>query len=105
MTSVSDVPEPRRISSTLCWADASLPGSMTADQLDAVIFSKLQQNWLKTARVIGDVIEAYGSLPLAAEVVGARIHYLVGNRSIEARGNPRMWRHSELRLARTSSRS
>ena len=97
---MSDDHEPPRVSSTLRWSDVSLPLAITVAELDALIVSTVTQNWLKTARIIGDVVQALRkrSTPIDAEVVGARIVELVKAGQIEAAGNPTMWRHSELRL-------
>src|SRR5437868_4680047 len=96
---MSDYAEPPHISSTLRWEDVSLPGAVTVEDLDATILAVLKPNWLKTARIVGDVIVAFRkrSILLDDEIVGARVRLLVDNGAIEAQGNPRMWRHSELR--------
>ena len=97
---MSDYAEPPHISSTLRWEDVSLPSAVTIEDLDAVIFAMLKPSSMKTARIIGDVVVAFRdrSIALDPEIVGARIALLVGNGSVEALGNPRMWRHSELRM-------
>ncbi|MBV8835036.1 MAG: hypothetical protein JO000_00725 [Alphaproteobacteria bacterium] len=88
--------EPPHVGSTLRWEDVWLPSALTAEVLDATIFSMLQPRSLKTARIIGDVVEALRRRSIDPEIVGARIQVLVDNGSIEALGNPRKWRHSEL---------
>jgi hypothetical protein len=92
--------EPPHVSSTLRWDEVALPPAVTVADLDTLIISSLTQNWLKTARIIGDVVHAFGnrSTPLDAEVVGARIVALVKAGQIDVQGSPSMWRHSELRL-------
>jgi hypothetical protein len=95
---MSDYVEPPRISSTLRWEEVSLPSAVRIEDLDAVIFAMLKPRSSKTARIIGDVVEAFRnrSIALDPEIVGARIQLLVDDGSIEALGNPRKWRHSEL---------
>ncbi len=92
--------EEPHVNSTLRWEDVTLPQSITADDLDGMIFSKLNPSWRKTARIIGDVAAAYNqrSTPLDAEIVGARIQALAEAGRIESQGNLSMWRHSEVRL-------
>ncbi len=92
--------EEPHISSTLRWDDVTLPPSVTVDGLDEVIFSKLDPNWRKTARIVGDVAVAYkrGSMLLDAGIIGARIQALAETGRIDSQGNLSMWRHSEVRL-------
>lgn len=100
-----DYVEEPRISSTLQWKDVKLPPSLTVDELDQVIFSMLKPNWLKTARIIGDVVTAYKSRPMSVdnEIVGARIQALAEAGHIESQGSLSMWRHSEVRLKTTAT--
>ena len=100
---MSDDREPPRISSTLRWKDVTLPQWLTADELDQVIFSKLNPNWRKTAMIIGDVVRAWKSrsMPVDEEIIGARIQALAEAGRIESQGNLSMWRHSEVRLSAT----
>ena len=92
-----DVPE---ICSTLRWQDVSLPASITAADLDALIFAELAPNWRKVARIVGNAFDASQSRSfcVSAEVIAARIQALADARKIESEGNLSMWRHSEVRL-------
>jgi hypothetical protein len=93
--------EPPHISSTLEWKDVSLPPAVSVDDLDRMILSKLRPGyWLKTARIIVDVMTAFKdqSIELDCEIVGARIRALADAEEIDSAGNVAMWRHSEVRL-------
>jgi Protein of unknown function len=100
MSGYPDEPEEDRISSTLRWKDVVLPASVTAADIDALIFPHLVENWRKVARIVGDVLTACNarSIPLSAEVIGARIRELAETGQIESAGNLTMWRYSEVRL-------
>jgi hypothetical protein len=90
------------ISSTLTWDQVTLPESVSEADIDQMIFSMLRSHWQKTAMIIGRSLELCRerSLPITAEVFGARIQALADSDSIEVRGDPRKWGHSEVRLER-----
>ena len=94
-------PDDRPVTSSfLKWEDVSLPESVSEEDLDAVIFSALQQNWRKTAMTIvmaSRLCEAR-EWQLGYEALGARIQYLADNGRIESQGDLSKWRHSEVRL-------
>jgi hypothetical protein len=89
-----------RICSTLRWSDVSSPESVTAADLDALIFSELTERLLKVARIVAGVFETLEarSLYLSPEVIAARVRELAETGRIESVGNLTMWRHSEVRL-------
>lgn len=93
-------PDPPRISSTLRWQDVSLPDPISEAYLDALIFAVLKPTSQKTVRVIGRAFmrsEAQMN-PIDHEIIAARIVALAEAGRIESYGDPRMWRHSEVRL-------
>ena len=96
----SEESEEERVCSTLRWDDVRLPQSVSAADLDVLIFHELAQNWLKVARVVGRAEEACDarSLPVSMDVIAARVRALVEAGTIEGVGNLTMWRHSEVRL-------
>ena len=97
---MSEESEEERVCSTLRWDDVRLPQSISAADLDVLIFHELAQNWLKVARVVGRAKEACDarSLPVSMDVIAARVRALVEAGTIEGVGNLTMWRHSEVRL-------
>ena len=96
----NDKEEEPHVSSFLKWADVTLPKSVTAAELDKIVFSVLKNNWLKTVRIINDTATACKDrlVPIDYEVIGARIQALADEGKIDAQGNLSMWRHSEVRL-------
>jgi Protein of unknown function len=75
----------------------------TEPELDQLLLSFCEMRWLKVARVIGHTIltleERGGNLPRGtAEAIDARMAVLVGSGQLEAKGNIRNWRYSEVRL-------
>ena len=88
------------IDSVLRWENVVLPKSMSEADLDQLIFSALEPNWRKTARVIGNLVIRSNELswPIDAEMLAARLQALVEAGSIESAGDLRAWRHSEVRL-------
>jgi len=96
-----DEPEEERVSSTLRWKDVVLPASVTAADIDALIFTELTDPyWRKVARVVGRALTTCEarSIPLNAEVIAARIQELAETGRLESAGNLTMWRYSEVRL-------
>jgi hypothetical protein len=96
---LSDDREEPHVSSTLRWKDVRLPRSVTEADLDALIFSVLNQNWRKTARIVGSTLELCEArlIEVSAEVIAARIQDLVETGKIEGVGDLSKWRHSEVR--------
>jgi hypothetical protein len=88
------------IDSVLRWEDVALPDSVSEADLDQLIFSALEPNWRKTARVIGNLLIRCNALawPIDAEMLAARVQALAEAGSIESAGDLRAWRHSEVRL-------
>ena len=96
-------PPPRElpdISGSLRWADVTLPASVTAADLDRIIFSKLGKRLMKTARIVHDVVVECERLawPITSDIVGARIEELSDEDRIDSEGDLRYWGHSEVRL-------
>jgi hypothetical protein len=92
--------ENERICSTLQWKDVRLPRSVTEIDLDALIFSFVEQRWRKTAYIVSRCFEHYKdrSIGLPMEVVAARLQALADMDRIEVAGSLWMWRNSEVRL-------
>jgi hypothetical protein len=90
------------ISSTLTWDQVRLPPPVAETDIDAIVLSAMKTQWRKVAMVVATSLGLCRerSLPIAAEVFGARILALADSDSIEVRGDPRKWRHSEVRLKR-----
>jgi hypothetical protein len=88
------------IDSDLQWKDVTLPDAISAAELDAVILSQLKPRSLKVAKIIGDVITAFGErgLSIGGEIVSARIRWLADIGRIEGIGGLRKWRYSEIAL-------
>jgi hypothetical protein len=88
------------ITSTLRWEDVRLPPSVTEADLDGIIFSCMQPQWRKMAAIVGRAGRQCEklSLPVEAEVLGARIQTLADAGRLEHQGDLRYWRHSEVRL-------
>jgi hypothetical protein len=82
------------------WEEIVLSESVSANDLDAIIFSVISLRWQKTAMVIVKAHERCEELklPIDAEVLGARILALAEAERIESEGDVRMWRFSEVRL-------
>jgi hypothetical protein len=87
---------------TLRWEEVTLPETVSEADVDQIIFSMLRSQWQKTAMVVGrsQQLCRERSLPITAEIFGARILAPADSDSLEARGDPRKWRHSEVRLKR-----
>ncbi|CAN7620480.1 DUF3658 domain-containing protein [Bradyrhizobium sp. LjRoot220] len=88
------------IDSHLRWENVVLPRSVSEADLDQLIFSVLDPNWRKTARIISDLLIRCKALawPVDAQMLSARIQALAEAGSIESAGDLRAWRHSEVRL-------
>jgi len=88
------------IDSDLRWENVVLPKSVSEADLDQLIFSVLEPNWRKTAKIISDLLIRCEALawPVDLEMLAARIQALAEAGSIESAGDLRAWRHSEVRL-------
>ena len=88
------------LDSELRWENVVLPASVSEADLDQLIFSALESNWRKTARVVGNVAKSCKALGWAidAEMLAARVQALAEAGKIESAGDLRFWRHSEVRL-------
>jgi hypothetical protein len=76
---------------------------ISASELDKLILSFCVIPWRKVARIAGDTLQALEerSVPIDGSVAGqfdARMAALVGSGQLEAKGNIRKWRYSEVRL-------
>jgi hypothetical protein len=92
--------EKPRIDSKLTWEKVSLPTSVNVMDFDRVVLSYLSQQWRKTARIVGNVSEHYGSLGISLDpaIAAARLMAMVDSGLVEGAGDLRMWRFSEVRL-------
>jgi hypothetical protein len=74
-----------------------------ASDIDKLLLSFCDVRWLKVARIIGKAIQTFESrgVRVAADELDARMAILVGARALEAKGDIRNWRHSEVRLPST----
>jgi hypothetical protein len=81
--------------------------SVSADEIDRVIFSRLAKHgtWRKTVAVIGWVVQhcEERQLAIADYDIFERILQLVADGKLESQGNLSLWRYSEVRLLRDSS--
>jgi hypothetical protein len=76
---------------------------ISARTLDQLLLSFCDARWLKVARVIGksfEILELSGIRPSGtiAKIIDMRMAALVANERLEAQGNIRKWRYSEVRL-------
>jgi hypothetical protein len=92
--------EPAAISGYLEWANVKLPDGILAADLDSAILISVKRKSLKTARIITDTASALKSrgVQVEFEIIAARIKALVDEGRIDAQGDVRMWRDSEVRL-------
>jgi hypothetical protein len=90
----------RFVDSKLTWDKVSLPPSVDVLDFDRVILSELQKQWLKTARIVGHVSEHYAKLGISLDpaIAAARLMKMVETGLVEAAGDLRKWRFSEVRL-------
>jgi hypothetical protein len=88
------------INSKLTWDQVRLPASVTVLDFDRVILSTLSPQWRKTARIVGNVSEQYRGLGIDLDpaIAAARLMTMVESGLVEAQGDLRKWRHSEVRL-------
>jgi hypothetical protein len=71
-------------------------------KIDEAILAAVKKHWLKLARVNGDVLTQMreAGLEIDAETIAARIESLIEEGKLQCQGNPKRWRHSEVRLPR-----
>jgi uncharacterized protein DUF3658 len=88
------------ISSQLRWDQVRLPPNISETDVDGIILSRMTKEWQKMAAVVGDAVVRCGELGLeiSAAALAARIQALAESGRIEAVGDLRMWRLSEVRL-------
>ncbi|NLS73106.1 hypothetical protein E3H11_30205 [Bradyrhizobium brasilense] len=86
--------------SELKWSDVRLPRDATEAALDDIIMSALTSRWRKVAMIIGVAMADCEKLklPIAPEMIGARLRFLSHADRIEGVGDLRPWGHSEVRL-------
>jgi hypothetical protein len=85
---------------TLRWEDVVLPDSVSEADLDSIIFSFVRPRWMKTAKVLSDAYDRCLTLalPIDHQMLAARIEALGDADRLEAAGDLRKWRYSEVRL-------
>jgi hypothetical protein len=73
---------------------------VTESDVDAILFSVLKPQWRKVAAILVRAEEqcAERDLQISYEVFAARIKALADSDRIEAAGDLRKWRYSEVRL-------
>ena len=88
------------VSSMLRWDDVVLPPRVSETDIDAILFSVATRRWQKIAMIVILAAKRSQTLALATdvEIFGARVVALVEAGRIEAKGDIRKWRHSEVRL-------
>jgi hypothetical protein len=79
---------------------------MIESRIEEAVFSVVGARWMKVALVLVKAADAMGrDLPNGNEryeMVSARVEALVKDRRLEARGNTKNWRASEVRLLETN---
>jgi hypothetical protein len=88
------------VSSMLRRDDVVLPPTVSEADIDAILFSVLTDQLQKIAMIVGKAAERSEALglPTSSEIFGARVVALAEAGRIEAKGDIRKWRHSEVRL-------
>jgi len=68
--------------------------------IDRTLLSFCGERWLKVARIIANTKISFENrkIKLSNDAIDARMRALVGKGRLEAKGNIRKWRHSEVRL-------
>jgi Protein of unknown function len=71
-----------------------------AREIDELLLSFCDVRWLKVARIIGKAQQTFEErgVRVAPDELDARMAILVSTRQLEAKGNIRNWRYSEVRL-------
>jgi Protein of unknown function len=88
------------IDSELRWDQVRLPPNVSEADIDGIIFSLMEKDWQKMAKVVGDAVGRFREigLDISAEILAARLLALAEADRIEAVGDLRKWRFSEVRL-------
>jgi len=70
------------------------------EKIDDLILSACSKNYLKVARIIGDVCDALGEMPYDDNglIIERRIRELIAQGKLEGAGDLSRWRFSEIRL-------
>lgn len=71
-----------------------------SQKIDELLKAAATKKWTKTAVLISKVFESEGfaDLGLSGQDVAARLYILIDNGQLEAKGNMRRWRDSEVKL-------
>jgi hypothetical protein len=90
----------RFIDSKLTWKQVQLPPSVTVVDFDKVILSAMSRQWLKTARIAGNVSKHYAGFGISLDpaIAAARLMAMVDSGLVESAGDLRKWGFSEVRL-------
>ena len=69
-------------------------------EIDQAILAAVKNRWLKVAAINGDVLTQMlqDGIEVDAEAIAACIEALIEQGRLQCRGNPKRWRHSEVRL-------
>ena len=72
-------------------------------ELDSLVLSFCDQHWRKVARIAGQTYQALEHRGIeittaTADAFDARMAVLVGTGQLDAKGDIKRWRHSEVRL-------
>ncbi|HSQ20126.1 MAG TPA: DUF3658 domain-containing protein [Blastocatellia bacterium] len=69
-------------------------------EIDGAILTAVRKHWRKVAMVNGDVLTQMREAgnEVDAETIAARIEALIEEGKLQCQGNPKRWRHSEVRL-------
>jgi hypothetical protein len=76
---------------------------ISESEIDQLLLSFCEQRWLKVARIAGNTLDALEHRGVQigngiADMIDARMACLVKSGRLEAQGNIRKWRYSEVRL-------
>jgi hypothetical protein len=71
--------------------------------IDQALLDAVEDRWLKVARVISDAAKRAELTTMDEDLgpVAERLKALIQEGRIEVRGNPDLWRHSEVRRPRS----
>jgi len=69
-------------------------------EIDEAIMAAVNKRWSKVAAVIGDVLTRMlrSGKEVDADAIAARLEALIEQGKLQCEGNPKRWRHSEVRL-------
>ena len=82
------------------WKEVVLPGSVSEDDLDAIIFSMVTKHYRKVALVVSKAFDECEArkLPIDHEVIAVRVRFLSETGRLDSQGDLCKWRFSEVRL-------